>query len=148
MFTKILNSRLLQVLHKIIRVKNSNFSLLLLRLLGGGLMLLHGYPKLMKIIEGNTGFADPLGIGEELSLYLAVFAEFVCSILILVGLYVRWAVIPYIFTMVIAVFVIHAGDPLQKQELGLLYLGIGILILLNGSGKYSLDYRIKRRSYL
>ena len=148
MFTKILNSRLLQVLHKIIRVKNSNFSLLLLRLLGGGLMLLHGYPKLMKIIEGKTGFADPLGIGEELSLYLAVFAEFVCSILILVGLYVRWAVIPYIFTMVIAVFVIHAGDPLQKQELGLLYLGIGILILLNGSGKYSLDYRIKRRSYL
>jgi putative oxidoreductase len=129
-------------------VKNSNLSLLLLRLMGGGLMLLHGYPKLLKIINGEMGFADPLGIGEGLSLYLAVFAEFVCSILLLVGLYVRWAVVPYIFTMVIAVFVVHAGEPLQKQELALLYLGIGILIMLNGSGKYSLDYRIKRRGYL
>jgi putative oxidoreductase len=119
-----------------------------LRLMGGGLMLLHGYPKLLKIINGEMGFADPLGIGEGLSLYLAVFAEFVCSILLLVGLYVRWALVPYIFTMVIAVFVVHAGDPLQKQELALLYLGIGILIMLNGSGKYSLDYRIKRRGYL
>jgi len=129
-------------------VKNSNFSLLLLRLLGGGLMLLHGYPKLMKIVNGEMGFADPLGMGEELSLYMAVFAEFVCSILLIVGLYVRWAVIPYIFTMLIAVFVVHAGDGIAKQELGLLYLGIGVLIMLNGAGKYSLDYRIKRRSYL
>lgn len=116
--------------------------------MGGGLMLLHGYPKLMKIVNGEMGFADPLGMGEELSLYMAVFAEFICSILLIVGLYVRWAVIPYIFTMLIAVFVVHAGDGIAKQELGLLYLGIGILIILNGAGKYSLDYRIKRRSYL
>ena len=116
--------------------------------MGGGLMLLHGYPKLMKIINGDMGFADPLGLGEPISLYLAVFAEFVCSILLILGLFTRWAVLPYIFTMAIAVFVIHAGDGLQKQELGLLYLGIGILIMINGAGKYSLDYRIKRRSYL
>jgi len=131
-----------------VSVKKSNSSLLLIRLMAGGLMLLHGYPKLMKIVNGDLSFADPLGLGEPLSLYLAVFAEFFCSIFILLGFYTRLAAVPYTFTMIVAVFIVHAGDPIQKQELGLLYMGLGFLILINGAGKYSIDYAIKRRSYL
>lgn len=42
---------------------------LILRLIGGGFMLTHGFPKLMKLINGDMGFADPIGLGPEFSLY-------------------------------------------------------------------------------
>ena len=42
------------------------------------MMLTHGIPKLQKILAGNWEFGNPLGVGTELSLGLAVFAEVGC----------------------------------------------------------------------
>ena len=44
-------------------LRNIDWALFLLRLIGGGFMLTHGYPKLMKVIGGDFGFADPFGLG-------------------------------------------------------------------------------------
>ena len=50
------------------------------------LMLQHGWPKLMKFTNSEAiKFADPIGIGSNASLILAVFAEVVCSVLIIIG---------------------------------------------------------------
>jgi uncharacterized membrane protein YphA (DoxX/SURF4 family) len=55
--------------------------LLILRLGSGALMLTHGWPKLMRLIEGGEiTFPDPLGIGNVASLIFAMLAEFVGSI--------------------------------------------------------------------
>ena len=70
---------------------------------------------------------------------LAVFAEVFCSILILIGLGTRLAVIPLIITMLIAVFQIHADDPFSKQEKGILFLVIYFALIVLGSGRYSID---------
>lgn len=116
--------------------------LLLLRVGAGLMMLTHGFPKLQKLLSGQFNFADPFGLGEAISLGLAVFAEFFCSILVILGLGTRLAVIPLLITMFTAVFIIHAGDPFGKKELALMYSMVYLALLIGGSGKYSLDEKL------
>jgi putative oxidoreductase len=131
------------MLKKIISVKHHtgtlSFSLLLLRLMAGIGMLTHGYPKLQKLISGDMSFGDPLGVGEETSLILAVLAEFLCSLLVVLGLFTRLAVIPLIVTMSVVVFIVHSGDGFGKQEKALMYLVMYLVLLVAGSGKFSID---------
>lgn len=122
------------------RTGQINIVLLILRVAIAGMMLVHGIPKLEMLLSGEPiQFPGIMGMGPELSLYLAVFAEVLCSILILVGFGTRLASIPLIITMLIAVFYVHAADPFSNQELGLHYLLAYILLFIMGSGKYSLD---------
>ena len=116
-----------------------NLSLLILRLVFGGLMLLHGLPKFLKLINGDTSFADPFGMGAFPSLLLTVFAEFFCAIFVMVGFKTRWTVIPLIITMLTAAFIIHGSDPLKEKEMALLYLGGYLPLLFLGGGKFSVD---------
>lgn len=127
--------------------KNINIALLVLRLVAGALMLTHGFGKLQLLFGSEPiQFHDPLGVGEVTSLVLAVFAEFLCSILLIVGLGTRLVVIPLLFTMMVAVFVIHINDGIGKQELPLLYAIIFIAIATTGAGKYSLDYLLMKKN--
>jgi putative oxidoreductase len=122
-----------------------NLWLLILRIGASILMLTHGFPKLMKVIEGNMQFGDPLGLGATTSLILATFAEAFCSIFIMLGLATRLATIPLIITMATAAFIVHANDPFSRQEMPLLYLLIYITLLVTGAGKYSVDHAISKR---
>lgn len=123
------------------KITKFDIATLLLRLAGGGLMLTHGIPKLNKALSGNMDFADPLGLGTTPSLLLAIFAEVICSILIIIGLKSRWASVPLIITMLVAVFIVHASDPIGRKEMGLLYTAIYVAIFCLGSGRISLDRR-------
>lgn len=124
----------------------SDLALLILRLVFGGLMFInHGLGKTQRVFSGDLSkFGDPLGLGPETSLVLAAFAEGLCSILVVLGLFTRWATIPLIITMVVAVFVVHIDDSLDKMELGLLYLAAFLTIFLFGPGRYSLDEQYRK----
>ena len=124
----------------------THFALLLLRLAAGGFMLTHGYGKLQRLLAGEFQFGDPIGLGPEVSLVLAVFAEFVCSLLVMLGLGTRLATVPLIVTMVVAVFIVHGADPFGRKELALLYLVSYVVLLLSGSGKFSVDRLIGGKS--
>lgn len=115
--------------------------LLLCRLAVGGLMIgLHGWGKLDKLLSGGTiRFADPLGIGEKPSLILAAGAETLCPALMMLGLFTRLNSIPLAFTMGVAAFVVHAGDPMEKRESALIYLAATLLIFLTGPGRLSVQ---------
>ncbi|MBS4060101.1 MAG: DoxX family protein [Bacteroidetes bacterium] len=114
--------------------------LLVSRVLISVFMLTHGWPKLMRFFsEESIKFADPLGIGVIPSLLLAVFSEVVCSVFIILGLGTRAASIPLIITMMVAAFIVHADDPFARKEMALLYLLGYIMLLILGSGKYSID---------
>ncbi|MEC5166217.1 putative oxidoreductase [Flavobacterium sp. PL11] len=125
-------------------INSTDLTALILRLSFGLLMLTHGFPKMLKLINGNLEFADPLGIGIVASLTLTVFSEVVCSILIILGLWTRFALIPLIITMLVAVFIVHANDDLGTKEMGLLYLFAYLSLFFLGSGKYSLDRLLDR----
>src|SRR5690606_33239961 len=101
---------------------NTDAVLLITRIAVAALMLWHGLPKLLMLLSGDpVQFPSVLGLSAELSLTLAVFSEVICSVLILIGLGTRFAVIPLIITMLVAALHFHAPDPFVKKELGLLY---------------------------
>lgn len=122
-----------------------NISLLLLRLAFGlGMFFFHGWGKCEKLFSGGpVSFPDPIGWGSVMSLGLTVFAEGLCALLIAIGWFTRWAALPLVITMAVAVFVIHAGDPWGDRELGLLYMVAFLAIAVLGPGVYSVDHFMK-----
>lgn len=119
--------------------------LLILRLAAGCFMMTHGLQKLGMLNADPIKFADPIGIGEVPSLYLTVFAEVVCSFLLIIGLATRLAAIPLIITMIVAFFIVHAADDFGTKELSAFYLAVYIFLAIAGAGKYSVDYLISSK---
>jgi putative oxidoreductase len=113
--------------------------LLLLRFwLGFTMLWLHGWDKLMNLFAGKTDFPDPIGIGPLPSLVLTVLAEAVCSVLLILGLFTRWAAFALAFTMAVAFFIVN-GAALAKGELAWLYFGGYLALFVAGAGKFSVD---------
>lgn len=126
--------------------KNIDLALLLIRVGIAALMLTHGLPKLASAFSsGPVPFPPVLGMSADFSLGLAVFAEVFCSLLILFGLGTRLAAIPLIIMMLVAVLHIHADDPFGKKELAVHFLFVYVILLISGSGKYSVDYLLQRK---
>lgn len=113
--------------------------LLFLRVAFGLMMMVHGWGKLANFGQMAGSFPDPFGVGSGLSLSLAIFAELVCSILLLVGLGTRFALIPLMVTMLVAIFYAHGADPWAKKELAVAYLTVYGTLMLAGPGRFSLD---------
>ncbi|MBI4819946.1 MAG: DoxX family protein [Deltaproteobacteria bacterium] len=122
----------------------TDLALLFIRLCVGGIMLTqHGWGKLTRYSEKSSTFPDPLGVGPELSMALAVFAEVACSALLILGLLSRFAAFQLLFTMMVAAIIVHADDPFNKKELALLYGLHFFVLLLAGPGRFSVDGRLK-----
>lgn len=122
----------------------TNLAALILRVSMGAMMLTHGWGKFLNLIGDDPSFGDPIGIGELPSLFLAVIGEFICPLLIILGLKTRLASIPPIITMFVAGFIVHADDPWGNKEKAMLYLAGFIVVFLLDSGKYSLDWKLKK----
>lgn len=125
----------------------TNISLLLLRVTFGGLMLInHGWGKMLKLFgEGPVKFGDPIGVGVEASLGLAVFAEVGCAFLLVIGLFTRWASVPLLITMLVAAFIVHGYDPFGDKEAALLFAVPYAVLMLMGAGRYSVDGLLEQR---
>lgn len=138
------------------KVAANSLGLLLLRLGMGGYMATHGWGKLQMVLAGNFQFADPIGLGPTASLILVMLAEFVCALLVMIGLATRLAALPIVFAMGVAAFVAHAKDPWTmakafelfragetqfpaSKEPALLFLVAFLALVLTGAGKYSVD---------
>ncbi len=117
----------------------NHIGLLFLRVSFSVMMMTHGFPKLMKLINGDFGFANPIGLGELPSLVLTVVGELICPVLVLLGYKTKWMALPTIITMTVAAFIVHAGDSFGTKEKALLFLSGFVAIALFGGGKYSLD---------
>ncbi|MEM8882812.1 MAG: DoxX family protein [Planctomycetota bacterium] len=123
----------------------TSVGLLVLRVGAGVYMITHGWGKAGMLFSGEfDGFPDPMGIGSTMSLIGAVFSEVVCAALVVVGLFTRVAAIPVVFTMVVAAFIVHGGDPWvmgsgKSKEPAMLYLIMYAAIACLGAGAYSID---------
>ena len=118
---------------------------LILRVVLGFFILTHGWGKLTSFPEKSEYFPDPLGIGSLLSLSLATFAEFFCAILLIIGLFTRFAALNIFITMLVAGFIFHFSDPFAKKELALLYATGFLYFLVMGGNRYSLDEWIRKK---
>lgn len=118
---------------------------LILRLVLGGFILSHGWAKFFSFSEKAEYFPDPLGIGSTLSLSLATFAEFFCSIFLILGLFTRFAALNILITMLVAGLIFHAADPFTKKELALLYAAGFLYFTIVGGNRFSIDEWIRKR---
>jgi putative oxidoreductase len=124
-----------------------SIGLLLLRVAASAMMFVgHGLGKAQNFSEYSKGFPDPLNVGSQTSLILAILGEVVCPCAIALGLCTRLAAIGAAGTMVVAAFVVHADDPwfvspqsAKAKEMALLYLIPFAALVFTGPGKFSLD---------
>jgi putative oxidoreductase len=116
-----------------------HIGLFLLRFTFSAMMLFHGIPKLLNLIQGTLMKSDPIGIGVLATTVLVVIAEAICPLLIIIGYKTRFASIPVIITMGVAAFIVHGADPIGVKEKALLFLFAFIAIALLGAGKHSVD---------
>ena len=118
--------------------------LLIVRVVFGVMLMNHGIDKWANYQELSAVFPDPLGIGSPLSLGLAIFGELACSMAFIIGFLYRLAMIPMIFTMCVAFFIVHADDPFAVKELAFVYLVVFVLMYIVGPGKFAVDRWISK----
>jgi putative oxidoreductase len=137
------------LMKRILSIKYSafafNFSMLLLRVVFGILMISkYGYMKMVKFSELQNSFYNFLGLGSKFSLILVIFAETICALFIVLGLFTRLAAIPLVIAMLVVVFGANASKPLGESELALLYFSVFAVLLLCGPGRISIDGMINK----
>lgn len=122
-----------------IGIAGGDWLLLALRILFGGLLLVHGVQKVLNYRELSQSFPDPVGFGRKRSLQLAILAEFLCSMAVICGFMFRLALIPPIVTMFVAGFYALKGQPWLQRELPISYMSVFILLMIAGPGSLSFD---------
>ncbi|HWL94179.1 MAG TPA: DoxX family protein [Phycisphaerae bacterium] len=123
----------------------TDLGLLVLRIAFGGMLAGHGFGKLQDFSKMADSFPDPLGIGHRMSLIGAVSGEFFCCLLVMLGLATRLGAIGAAFTMGVAAFIVHGGDPFAKKEMALLYFAAFFALILLGPGRISVDEVIAKK---
>jgi putative oxidoreductase len=125
------------------RARLADLGLLFLRV--GGAALLWNYHVLRKLEsfeEELVHFPDPIGLGSDVALILALISEGLCSLLVALGLLTRVASLPIVLSMVMVLrlaLVGFEGADVQGAYLyGLPYLALVAL----GPGRFSLDARL------
>ena len=80
-----------------------------------------------------------LGIGSTVSLVLVVFAEVICSSLLVLGLLSRFAALVLVILTAVIVFKSAHGNIFGEGEKATLFLLGFLALLLVGPGRYSVD---------
>ena len=117
----------------------TSLALLVARLWFGLAMLFnHGFYKLAHFKELVGEFQDPLGLGQEASLVLVVFAEVFASLLLTVGFMTRIAAAVLLIDMFVAFLMVHK-TAMQGGELSFLYLAGYVTLVIAGGGLFADD---------
>jgi putative oxidoreductase len=121
-----------------------NLALFILRVGSGILMIHHGYDKLVHYSDYSSKFVHFLSLNGSISLALVIFAEFFCSIFLMLGLFTRLACIPLLVDTFFAVAKGHHYDVLGDGEHASLFFLIYLTILFIGPGRISVDGMINK----
>lgn len=121
--------------------KGVSVALLLVRILMGVALIMHGWGKIQTPFSWMGADAPVPGILQ----FLAALSEFGGGIALLLGLLTSLAMVGLFCTMAVAVHM-HAvikGDPfVGGYELAALYLVLAVMFMITGPGKFALDNKI------
>ncbi|MEJ2415086.1 MAG: DoxX family protein [Sulfurimonas sp.] len=125
-------------------LQNPDLAKLLLRLSLGILILFHGIHKVIHGIGGIKSMMDAT-IFPSFFAYGVYVGELIAPIFIILGLYARVAAGVLAFNMFVAIYLAYGFSlSLSKHggitwELPFVYFVMSILVVLLGSGKYSVN---------
>ena len=112
------------------------------------MLIHHGYEKLDSIENFADAFVRPLHLPFPIVLsYIAAFSEIFGSWLVIFGLGTRLGALAILGTVSFGIYhaIMTSGLNIYLLELLVLYWGGCACIVLNGGGKFSIDYLIKRQ---
>ena len=115
-----------------------------LRITIGFMFVMFGFGKLMGGIAGLSGWLGKLNFPFPMLLaYLAAMTELIGGIMLILGFLTRFSAVSLAFTMFMAIIVhIMDGHEFRKFSPALTQLLIMISIIIMGSSRYSLDYKL------
>ncbi len=122
---------------------NPGLALFVLRVwLGLSMIALHGRGKLVKLVNGDFSFGNPIGIGGKWTLILAVTLEILGSACLIFGFCGRFAAALLAIMLGVA-FVQYHNMQLTggagSGELAFIYMAGFVTIVLAGTGKFGVD---------
>ncbi len=126
-----------------------------LRVVTGLAFFYHGYQKVMVMgVEGVVGFFSGVGIPfAGLLAYLVSYGELLGGIALMVGFLTHWVSKANILIMLGAIGFVHWGveggwfngyGAQGGYEYPLLLLAVSVFFMTAGSGKYSVDAKMKK----
>jgi putative oxidoreductase len=148
--------------NSLIRTDSRDYSLFIIRVILGFVMLPHGMQKLFGWfggmgVEGTVaGFSAGMGIPSVIT-YTVILSETLGSLLLIMGFAGRlWSLLS-IAVMIGAVVTVHskvgffmnwAGNQSGEGfEYHILALALGLAVLIKGSGAFSIDAAIQRHNH-
>ena len=114
--------------------------LAILRIIVGLLLIYHGYEVFdAKLMQGYLEWENFKGPGGAWLVYLGKGSEFVAGVLLALGLLTRVAALICIGTLAYITFFIGHGKFWYEDQHPFMFVLFGVLFLLSGPGKWSLD---------
>lgn len=139
---------------------NSTLGPLIARIVLGLVMLPHGLQKTFGWFGGH-GFSGTMGFFTQAMhipaalAFLAILAESVGALCLILGLFSRLAAFGIGSVMVVAIFAVHGAHGFFMNWMGnqkgegyeyhLLAIGLAFIVMIQGAGKASLDRLLARR---
>lgn len=116
----------------------------------GAVFLVHGLQKLLQIgIGGFAGLLEGLPAPFFLAA-LVTFAEIICGVLLILGLFARLAAIPLAIDMVVATLLVHVSNGFFIQNNGfeftLVLFAANVVLMVSGPGETALDRLLATRT--
>jgi putative oxidoreductase len=149
----------MNIIQRLLSTKCS-IAALIARLTLGLVMFPHGAQKALGWYGGN-GFGGTMGFFTEMMhipvalAFLAIMAEFLGSLGLIVGLFSRVAAFGIAVNMIVAIVMVHSTNGFFMNWLGkqtgegfeyhLLAVGLSLIVLIQGGGSFSLDAAISHR---
>ncbi|MBC3863422.1 DoxX family protein [Undibacterium jejuense] len=119
-----------------------DLGLLYLRVCGALLLLyVHGLPKILHFSDELQRIEDPMHLGKGFSLCFSIFAEVICPLLIIAGVFVRVAALSVVCLLVVAMFLVHPDWSFAEGQFGWLFMIIFGTVLIAGAGRFSVDVK-------
>jgi len=116
--------------------------LLALRVVLGVIMVAHGYPKVFGGLSKHAAMVHSLGVPGWLG-YVSAFAEFGGGLLLILGLFTRFAAFAVCINMLVAVFKVHLKNGLTGQggyEFSLSLATVAFALIFFGAGPIAADW--------
>ena len=120
----------------------SDLSLLLLRLLTGAFLIYGTQDNILsdaRMHEFVQFLAKRGFVWPELMAPLSVYAQFICGVLLVLGLLTRWAGLLMTFNFIVAVVMVHWSQDFRGWWPAIVLVFISLHFALHGAGRYSLD---------
>ena len=120
-------------------MRTMDVALLYLRLFMGGVVLLHNVGKMQTYNEIIEGFPALLFDSPTLTFGAFTVAEVAFAMMIMCGLWVRFAAFMMALGMFLSIFVVVPTSGMTAGTLQFVYMGIYIFFVISGGGRYALD---------